>query len=482
MGIFYISNLISIMKNYIILLLLLLPFIAVSQNLSDATTFQKVVELAEKKRKPIILIVSIESSPAFANKVAPHQALKDAEVVKKMKANFVVFEGDYADSTIRKITSTYKVTRFPSFLFLHAEKDLFYTEFGYSSTKDKYLTMLDKALLKSKEKSLSALTKAYAANPADTTSLKQLINKRKQNGISDNAELIEQYVSHLKISDLNNYQTVLFILEAGPLLDGNAYKFAKSNTSVYDKIYKNEPLDKRLAINNAIINNTYNVAVKTRNANKAYQVSSFIRSTWNEDPMKGNKAAELRMLSYYLAVRDTATYLRTATNFYDRYYMAISIDSVRKLDKKERETNMARARQQGLIQPPTKTAAEARIDSLKRVQLGQSIVRTEIVGISSVIPLHSIDLNNAAARFSQIGTKNINYLVKAMTWSKRAIELDPKWPNYNTLAHIYDAMDLPNEALATQKIAIDLARKNSASEQNLLFLTKAYDKMKNKTL
>jgi hypothetical protein len=69
-----------------------------------------------------------------------------------------------------------------------------------------------------------------------------------------------------------------------------------------------------------------------------------------------------------------------------------------------------------------------------------------------------------------------------MTWSKRAIELDPNWSNYNTLAYVYYAMDIQNEALATQKIAIDLAKKNAASGQDLLSLTKAYEKMKSKTL
>ena len=72
--------------------------------------------------------------------------------------------------------------------------------------------------------------------------------------------------------------------------------------------------------------------------------------------------------------------------------------------------------------------------------------------------------------------------IRDRTWSKRAVELNPTWSNYNTLAHIYYASDSQNEALATQKIAIELAKKNAASEQNLLFLIKAYEKMKSKTL
>lgn len=301
-----------------LMLSLLFPFFAISQSLSDAKTYQKAIELGQKKQKPILLIINVKPSGEMAAKIKPNQAIKEDDVVNKMKANFIVFEADRADTAMQKVIATYRITNFPSFLFMHPSQDLFYKDFGYSSDKNKYLKMIDNALLMSKEKSMSELTKAYEANKTDGQLIKQLINLRKKNGITDNSELIEDYVNTLKVGDFSNYETVLFILEAGPQIDGNAYKFSRTKAAIFQKVYQQEPLESRMAINNAIIMNSYSAAVKGKNINKALQVASFVRGTWSSDYEKGAKAYESRMLSYYSAVKDTASYFKNAINFYDR--------------------------------------------------------------------------------------------------------------------------------------------------------------------
>ena len=145
-------------------------------------------------------------------KIAVNLTLQHQDVAKKIRDNFIVFDTKRMDTSIRSIVSTYKITRFPAFLFMHPSKDVFHVDFGYSSTNHKYIAMLDKAMLMSKEKTVSDLESEYLKNPNDYTILKQLIELRKRNGILDNAELIEKYVQGLKVSDFNDYQTVLFIL------------------------------------------------------------------------------------------------------------------------------------------------------------------------------------------------------------------------------------------------------------------------------
>ncbi len=470
------------MKSFFTLtLLFLLPFFILAQNLSDVKTYRTALELAQKQKKPLMLIITVKPTSQMATNIRPNQAIQEADVVAKMKANFVVFEAELTDTAVMKVFSKYNLSKFPSFLFIHPNQDLFYKDFGYSSDKTKYLNMMDRALALSKEKSISELTEAYAKDKADTTLLKQLINKRKQNGITDNSQLIEEYVIHLKISDFNQYQTVLFILEAGPQLDGNAYKYSRNNMEVFNKVYQTEPLEARLAINNAIINNSYNAAVITKNKNKASQVANFVRGTWNNDFEKGDKASETRMLAYYSAVKDTASYFRSATNFYDKYYMRLSADSIKKLDEKNKSEAFNKMKRQMPV-ANTKMVSKEKIDSLIKANPKQRITRTEIVGVGSPISQYSNELNNIAYRFYQTGTKNINHLTKAMIWSKRAIELDPSWPNYDTLAHIYYAMGIHSEALNTQKTAIDLAKKEANNTEYVSRTTEAYQKMKNKTL
>ena len=82
---------------------------------------------------------------------------------------------------------------------------------------------------------------AYAAGNYSNSFLKNYISKRQQAGFTDNANLIEKYVDSLNIIDLNNYGVVLFILKAGPLADGRAFKLAYINKNITDSIFKTEP-------------------------------------------------------------------------------------------------------------------------------------------------------------------------------------------------------------------------------------------------
>lgn len=394
-----------------------------------------------------------------------------------MKDNFIVYETNGGDSAIRSIISTYRINSFPTFLFMHANQDVFHRDFGFSPTTHKYLAMLDLALTKSKEKSISTLEKEYLDNKSDYAILKKLIELKKKNGITNNAELIEQYVKGLRISDFQDYQTVLFILEAGPYIDGDAYKLAHTNRKIVDSIFKKEPYQLRVNLNNYMISNTMLNAVKTKNARQAQSVASFSRNSWSGDYFKGNKSYGSQMLYYYSAVKDTTNYLRSAVQHYDTYYMNISADSIKKVEEKERQAMLERNKPVFATTPPI---SKEKMDSILKSN-PKIVRRTESVITSSSSTSYASELNNIAYRFYQTGTKNMNYLTKAMIWSKRAIELNPTWGFYDTLAHLYYAMGIYNEALATQKTASDMAKAENQTE-GFLRSQEAYEKMKNRTL
>ncbi len=467
------------MKFYLKLTLLFaLPLFGFAQDINNANTLKKTLELAQKKNQPILLIINMVTPTSTAYKISENLAIKEQDVIKKIKDNFIVFETNRTDTSIRNIISTHKINRFPTFLFMHPTKDVFHMDFGHSSTKHKYLAMIDKALLMSKEKTITELQSEYQKNQADYTLLKQLIELRKRNGVRDNAELIEKYVYDLKIGDFNDYQTVLFVLEAGPFTDGNAYKLAYTNRKIIDSIYKKVPLQLRTEMNNTIIGNTMVSAVKTKNRMRAQSGANFARNSWAKDYIKGNKIYGSQMLYFYYATKDTANYFRAAIQHYDMYYMNISADSIKKVIEKERQAMLVSMR------PPTtgkNIVSKEKIDSLIKANPNNVSRRTESVLATTASISYSNDLNTIAYRFYQSRTKNLNYLTKAMIWSKRSIELDPKWVYFDTLAHIYYAMEIHSEALATQKIAMNLAKKESNPEY-LIRTTREHEKMKNKTL
>lgn len=463
------------MKCYLKLtLLLILPFFAFSQKIRYKKSYQDAINSAVKLNKPLFVLITIPTSTKI-----PLKGLEDGEVVNKINTHFIAYKTIVGDSIASVLIRKYRINTYPSYLFLHNNQELFYKDFGASDQGTKYIGIITKALVAAKQKKVADFEQEYLANPKDTLALKALITARKKIGITDNAELIESYVSLLRVADLGDYQTVLFILEAGPDLEGNAYKLSRSNSAIYNSIYKNEPSEKRLAINNAIIANTINLAIKTKNRAKAEAVANFTRATWNNDYQRGNKAAASRMVSFYETIKDTTMYFRTATNYYDNYYMTISADSIKKLEVKSRNENLEIIKNRLPVSPSN--ISKAKMDSL--IKAGAPITRVttqEVIGVASSSN-YANELNNAANQFYKSGTKNINHLTKAMIWSKRSIELNPIWGYYDTLAHIYYAMGIYNEAIATQEIAIDMAMKSNQSRAVSL-AQKAYEKMVDKTL
>jgi tetratricopeptide (TPR) repeat protein len=456
------------MKFYLkFTLLLLIPFCGFTQS------FKQAKELARKNDQAILLIMEVPLPPNLVGP-APNKGYKDEEVVKKMRANFVVVEANRSDTAISSFAT--KFTRYPAFVFMHANGEVFHNDHSYG-VKEKYLAMINKALLLRKEKTVAQLQSEYTKHPDNFTLLKELIIARKRTGLRDNAALIEKYVTNLKVGDFNDYQTVLFILEAGPFADGNAYKFARTNQRVIDSIYKYEPSQLRVEFNQAIINNTMDCAIRTNNKMRAQSAANFTRTTWGKDYVRGDKGYNGQMIRFYKATKDTVNYFRTAIHNYDTYYMNISADSVKKLDAKERAALMARTK----MPEGRKLVSMETMDSLRRASPPNAIRRTEIVAPAVTALTYASELNNIAYQFYQTGTKNLNHLTKAMIWSKRAVELSPQAGFYDTLAHIYYAMGIHVEALATQKIAVDLV-KNSKDSASIAQMTAAYEKMKARTL
>jgi tetratricopeptide (TPR) repeat protein len=459
--------------------LIALPFFSIAQKLSDASSFKKAIELSNANHKPLLLIISIKVRTNANTASMPNIALKAEDVVKKMKENFTVFETDRSDTTIATIISANKIRSFPTFLFTHANGDVFYSEFGNSSSKNKYLSMLDKAIFYSKEKSISTLESEYLANKKDNEVLKNLIETRRRNGLSDNAALIEQYVGNLKIGSFNDYETILFILQAGPYTDGNAYRYAYTNRKVVDSIYKKESIPVRTAINNGILSNTMTNAKKTKNLAQAQSAASFLKRTTSKNPIAANRNYAGQMLSYYIAVNDTTNYLKAAVLYYDSYFMNISADSIKSMEAKLRIATRERSIPLPMASLPT--VSKKKIDSLRA--LPNSVIRRDTISAITTTPsmtnTYANALNGAAWKFYETGTKNISYLLKAVAWSTRSIELNQNANAYDTLARLFYRLGYFEQAIKTEQTAINQAKIDGRSYEKFQDNLK---KMKSKTL
>lgn len=457
--------------------LLLLPIVTFCQKLSDAVTLKEAFEISKQQSKPLLLIVKPVPHP---NSKAAQYEIKDKTVIQEMRENFTLFETNRSSNEVRSILATFKITSFPAFLFMHASNDLFYKEYGYSSNNNKYLTMLAKATALSKNKSIAVYEAAYLADTTNAQALKEYIGAKIKNGLKDNADLIEAYVQSLRLNDLNDYQTVLFILQAGPYSDSAAFKLAYTNRKIIDSIYKSETTQLRSEINKNIIDNTVKSAIKNKSLKRAQAAANTARSINSRSSyQRAGQMYSYTMLRYYRGIKDTASYLSNAAAYYDNYFMNISADSAKRLEEKTRQA-LSESNKKKLF-GDKKFASKERMDSL--IQAGGKVTRSNETSLISFTAtgsnFYANNLNYGAWEVYHSGTKNINYLTKAMIWSRRSIELNPAPSNYYTLAHILYRLNYQAEAIKTQEEAISIAKSKKIN-------TKPFDetlkKMKNKTL
>jgi len=454
----------------ILIVLLFISIAAFSQNLNFQKSFKDAVEKANKSGK--LIFIEIDAPPH------PHPfpfttALDKPEVTSYYNNTFINYKAIVTDTAAIAPLKDYNIgTTFPCYLFVDNKLSLVYRETWNSSKTERYLNMAEKALAAVKSgRTISNYQEKYKAGNTGKEFLKDYITLREELGLYDNAKLIDQYVDQLTVKSFDDYQEVLFILKAGPYVYGKAYTFGHTNKKITDSIYKYEPLDVRVAINDRMADNTQKEAIKTHNLNMAMQAANMVRATWSRDYRKGSRAYTSRMLSYYLGIKDTTTYYQQATFFYDAYYMNISADSAKKRQQ-EMLDQMKKKAEARLVAKPLNTPAA---DTLhKRIRVYQSISEPSSVVAST--------LNNAAYQFYTLGTRNPNYLAKAMLWSRRSLELSENEAYYDTLAHILYRLGFYDEAQVTQNKAVEMAKKNNTDPVSLGRYKEELTKMKQRKL
>ena len=447
------------MKKFTLILpVLLLCFVTTwSQKIKYEKSFEEAVRLSHEQNKPLSILVTMQP-PAYVSNFLG--ILSNPDVVTKFNANFVNYKVDRSDTSSKTIIRLYNINRFPSLTFLDSKGGIMLTNQIIIPIPQQLLSLADQAIDASKEKSLLDFDKEYQSGVYNAGFLKEYITKRKIAGITDNASLIENYVNFLSIADLDDYNQVLFILKAGPIVNSKAYKLAYTNKKIIDSIFKTELYEVRVSINNMMIANTMTSAIATKSITTANAAADLTRTSWGTDYKQGQKSYNLKMLQYYRAIKDTMTFVNTASYFYDEYYMNITADSLKKMDQVNIERAKSRAHERATLDIPE----------------GGSI---QSYSYSYASNTFANELNNAAWSFYEIGTKDTTYLTKAMLWSKRSIELNPIPAYYDTYAHLLYRLGLYAEAENEQQKAVELTK---AEKREVKQMQEELIKIKNKSL
>ncbi|RZL58967.1 MAG: hypothetical protein EOO93_16310 [Pedobacter sp.] len=356
--------------------------------------------------------------------------IRSEDLTERLNNNYINYTTHSADSNLKTISSEIEVKSFPVYLFFRPNKNLYFRSYGYIKDKPTYMKMLDEVDQAYKKESIADLEQVYLSDQTNNNLIRKLIDQRKSLGYTNNSKYIDSYATNLNVRDFNDYQTVLYILEASPYSNGKAIKLAYLNKAIIDSIFKYEPISKRLDLNGRIIRNTMNEAIRTKDLGMAQSAANFSRYSWNKDYEKASRAYATEMLRFYSETKDTSNYFKLATPYYDRQYMIIKPDSLKKL-----------------IAYSSSNSSNINKDSISNILKNHSLS-------------YSNDLAFVAMKFDHSGTKNTSYINKAIAWCNRAIEVNAFGSYYNTLAQLQYKIGSYTDAIKNEQIAIRLIKKD----------------------
>lgn len=419
-----------------------------------------VLQKARLSEKPIMLFLD---GPVITKKNEQYQqrsVLNETKVALAFQDNFVCYRAALGSKESIQLQKRYGTVVFPCFLFLNSDGKLVYRSAGFMSSAEQYMKLVDYVTTALKSgNNIADYQKRYQSGDKSERLLSAYISAKIHIGFYDNADLIDDYVESLKLKDVNNYNEMLFILQAGPAVDSKAMKATYFYPSLRDSIYKTQPLNMNITINRRIIKNSFDRAIAKKDANLARNAGNFVSGSYGKDYKSGEWVRQSNMLNFYKAIKDSSSYLRQAAYFYDNNYMSISIDSAKRLQQKQLDS--AKVRQE-------KMASKGK--NAKNICL-ICIATPKANGTATA-------LNNAAWDFYETGTTNEIHLLKAITWCRRSLAIEPAYYAYDTYAHLLYRLNMFEEAEYAQQKAIQLAKEKKLNSSKIKDLTQVLHDIK----
>jgi hypothetical protein len=262
--------------------------------------------------------------------------------------------------------------------------------------------------------------------------------------------LLEEYIDSLPVDSLKSINTISFIAQMTPLVDSRPYKVMYTDRVLFERAWYSMSMQMRSAVNNAIIRKSMSRAIQERNQNYATRIASFAQGANRNNYLAGAKAYDLNMLRYFDETNDTATYFRKAIAFYERYYLTVNVDSIKKLD--------SIATKNLLNSPSTKKDT---------VRDGNHMRITASIPFRPAGQFFAGELNDGAYKFFQ-RTNNPYLLSIATEWSEKALQFYKSSEILDTYAKLLYKQNHNEKAIEAMNEAITLQQKRG-------YPTKRYD-------
>ena len=445
-------------RFYLSLICLIISFLTLSQTFAQGIIFrqddwQNVLMQAKAQKK--LIFVDIYTTWCGPCKEMDKKTFTQTAVGDKFNARFINYKIDAEKGFGITLTKRYRVTSYPTCLFVDANENLVYKQEGQLEASD-LLKEADMVLNnQANAKPLYALEKLYNEGRKDSEFLYEYIGVRSLYSGIDNKGLVDDYIKSLNPIQYSADKTLRLVVSNGFKIDGKAFdlllKFREKAESLFEG-----GVEKVNRAFSESINEVFSEALKNKNQ---VLFDQAIAANLKALPNTADRVNDKNKLAFYLAMKDVNKFTEAAEQYLDQYVMFVQIESIRKQDLWEYEKIM-QAYKLGIR------------DSVGAgAPLYQDIKRR---GKYTMARQTSVELNDVVKAFyDQVDDRA--KLTKAVNWAKRSLELVETPDSFHSYAQLLLKLGDKQEAFNVEQKAYDVALREKMDTQKF---TAALDKMK----
>jgi len=444
------------LKLYFFFLLSLCSVGLFAQPHFSKLTIEEAAKKAGKENKLVMLVITSEKC-VQCNDVAEAGLLA---AKKNIDSNCVLIQQPRIPAEFNVSNTFYTTPKdFFGIIWVDAQLNILNVMPSSSTTSYPYIQGIQRAIeeMNSSSSSFKELKKNYYNAIGKFLVIKQLIDKVLKIGFEPHPDIIDELAQKAPEDSASSISFIQYMLRCAPIVGSSAQKFAEKVRDIYMTAWYTMPLPERQKINYRINYKSLNKAIEEKNIGYAYQVAAFRQNTYNTDkPEEGPKANMQVMLTYYKGVNDTINYMRNVFSFYDRYYMNVKPDDIRK------EDSLAQLKMLKTTSSQIPPEILAKIPDSIRVKLAMNAtnqrLQSKIIQFAPRGQYYANALNEGAWDVYTF-SKNPTYLNKALLLAKRGMEFYETTEIIDTYARLLYRTGNKEEAIGWEEKAVQLKLK-----------------------
>ncbi|MBT9485326.1 hypothetical protein [Sediminibacterium sp.] len=457
-------------KSYFFILLALCSVGVFAQPHFSTLTFEEAAKKADKENKLVMLVITSEKC-VQCNDVA-EAGLVAAK--KSIDSNCILIRQPRFPVELNVANSIYIVPKdFFGIIWFDAQLNILQILPSSSTMAYPYIQGIQRAIaeMRSNTSSFKELKHNYYNKVGDFVVIRKLVDKVLKIGFEPHPDLIDELTQKAPDDSATAISFLQYVLRCAPIVGSTAQKFVEKQKDNYMIAWYNMPLRERQVINSRITFKSINKAIADKNLSFAYQVAAFRQTTFTTDkPEEGPKANMQLMLTYYKGVNDTVNYMRNVFSFYERYFMNIKPEDIRKEDSLA-QIKLLKTGGSGI--PPE---IFAQIPDSIRIKLNKTApvqgVQRNMIQFTPRGQFYANALNEGAWDVYTF-SKNAAYLSKALLLAKRGLEFYESAELIDTYARLLYRTGNKVEAINWEEKAIKL-------RSTMRFSTAAFETVLNK--